>query len=278
MKYFKLNDGNEVPAIGFGTYKITEEKDMDLAIEDALKAGFTYFDTAKYYNNEDILGKYLSQAGLDRKSYQIATKVWPSAYGADKTKKSLDDSLKDLKVDYIDLALLHWYGEDYKESWQVFKDYQDQGLIKSIGVCNFSINQMSELLATGIKPVLDQLESHPHLQDIDTHNFLKDNEILHQAWGPLAQGKSNLFEEEVIKDLAKKYNKSEAQITLKWNIERGVMPLVKSVHEERIKENIDLFDFDLEDADMKALASIDKKKRYSSDPEDEKWLEEAGNM
>lgn len=278
MKYFKLNDGNEVPAIGFGTYKITEEKDMDLAVEAALKAGFTYFDTAKYYNNEDILGKYLSQSGLDRKSYQIATKVWPSAYGADKTKKSLDDSLKDLKVDYIDLALLHWYGEDYRESLQVFKDYQDQGLIKSIGVCNFSIKQMTELLREGPAPVLDQLESHPHLQDVDTHNFLKENNILHQAWSPLTQGKSNIFEEVVVKNLAEKYVKTPAQIILKWNISRGVMVLAKSSHKERIRENIDIFDFELTDEDMKAMASLDKKQRYSADPEDKKWLEEAARM
>lgn len=278
MKYFKLNDGNEVPAIGLGTFKITEEKDMDHAIESAFKAGYTYFDTAKYYNNEDILGKYLSMSGKNRADYQIATKVWPSAFGYDKTKKSLDDSLKDLKVDYIDVALIHWYGKNFIETWEVFNDYKDQGLIKSIGVCNFSIRQMTELLQTGPAPAIDQLESHPHLQDTDTHNFLKENKILHQAWGPLTQGKSDLFDEEVIKNLSQKYGKSPAQIVLKWNVSRGVMVLVKSVHEARINENIDIFDFELSNEDMKALASLDKKKRYSGDPEDKKWLEEAANM
>lgn len=278
MKYFKLNDGIEVPAIGLGTFKITEEKDMDHTIEAALEAGYTYFDTAKYYHNEDILGKYLKESGKKRSDYQIATKVWPSAFGYDATKKSLDDSLKDLKVDYIDVALIHWYGEGYKETWEVFNDYKNQGLIKSIGVCNFSINQMTELLKEGPAPVLDQLESHPHLQDVDTHNFLKETNILHQAWSPLTQGKSNIFQEVVVKNLAKKYGKSPAQIILKWNISRGVMVLAKSSHKERIRENIDIFNFELTDEDMKAMASLDKKQRYSADPEDEKWLEEAGNI
>lgn len=278
MKYFDLNDGNKVPAVGFGTFKITEEKDMDLAVESALSAGYEYFDTAKYYNNEKLLGKYLKQSGKNREDYKIATKVWPNSFGADKTKKSLDESIKDLGVDYLDVALIHWYGENYKETWKVFKDYQDQGIIRSIGVCNFSINQMTELLETGVAPSIDQLESHLHLQDKDTHEFLKENKILHQAWGPLAQGKSNLLEEQVLIEIANKYGKSPAQIALRWNIERGVMVLVKSSHKERIVENISLFDFDLTSEDMNALASLDKKTRYSGDPEDKEWLNKAANM
>ena len=278
MKYFDLNDGNKVPAIGFGTYKITEEKDMDLAVNTALEAGYTYFDTAKFYENEDILGRYLKESGKKRSDYQIATKVWPNAYKADDTKRSLDESIKDLGVDYLDVALLHWYGKNYKESLKVLKDYKDQGIIKSIGVCNFSTGQMTELLETGITPILDQLESHLHLQDKDTHEFLKENKILHQAWGPLSQGKSDLLEEKILKEIADKYGKTPAQIALKWNIERGVMILVKSSNKGRIHENIEIFDFNLTYEDMHALASLDKKTRYSADPEDKEWLEKAANM
>ena len=278
MKYFDLNDGNRVPAIGFGTYKITEEKDMDLAVNTALEAGYTYFDTAKFYENEDILGRYLKESGKKRSDYQIATKVWPNAYKADDTKRSLDESIKDLGVDYLDVALLHWYGKNYKESLKVLKDYKDQGIIKSIGVCNFSTGQMTELLETGITPILDQLESHLHLQDKDTHEFLKENKILHQAWGPLSQGKSDLLEEKILKEIADKYGKTPAQIALKWNIERGVMILVKSSNKGRIHENIEIFDFNLTYEDMHALASLDKKTRYSADPEDKEWLEKAANM
>lgn len=278
MEYFKLNDGNKVPAIGFGTYKITEEKDMEEAINVCFDAGYSYFDTAKYYKNEKILGKYLKMSGKKRADYQIATKVWPNSYEKDKCKKSIDESLKDLDVDYLDVALLHWYGENFKEAFEVLNDYKEEGLIKTIGVCNFSINQMTELLKTGLIPAIDQLESHLHLQDKDTARFLQENKILHQAWGPLTQGKSGLLEEEILQKIAQKHNKTPAQIALKWNISRGVMVLVKSINEKRIRENIDIFDFDLEIEDMNALASLDKKQRYSSDPEDQNWLEEVRNM
>ncbi|WP_297281307.1 aldo/keto reductase [uncultured Anaerococcus sp.] len=278
MKYFELNDGNKVPAVGFGTYKIRDEKEMDIAVSSALEAGYTYFDTAKFYKNEKLLGKYLNSHAKDRKDYQVATKVWPNAFGADNTKRSLDESLKDLGVDYLDVALLHWYGKNYKESWKVLKDYKDQGLIKSIAVSNFSIDQLTELLETGIEPSMDQLESHPHLQDKDTHDFLKENNILHQSWSSLARGNSGLIKEKILNELADKYGKSPAQIALRWNIERGVMVLVKSVHKRRIEENIDLFDFELSKEDMNAIESIDKKLRHSRDPEDKEWLEKAKNM
>lgn len=278
MKYYDLNDGNKVPAIGFGTYKITEERDMDTAIEAALEAGYSYFDTAKFYNNEDLLGRYLKGSGKKRDQYQIATKVWPNAFSPDKCKKSIDDSLKDLDSDYIDVLLIHWHGKGVNDVWKIFKDYKDQGIVKSIGVCNFSIEQMTQLLDTGIVPAIDQLESHLHLQDKDTLTFLQENNILHQPWSPLARGREELLDEKVISDLANKYDKTPAQIILRWHIDRNTMPLVKSVTPERIKENMDIFDFKLTDSDINALASLDKKKRYSADPEDEKWLEEARNM
>lgn len=274
MKYFKLNNGIEVPAIGFGTYKITEESDMEVAIGKAVEEGYRYFDTAKYYENEKILGKYLKQAGLKREDYQVATKVWPSSFDTDNCKKSLDESLADLDLGYIDIILLHWYGKDFDKAWKVFCDYKDQGLVKSLGVCNFTIDQMTELLNIGEKPVLDQLESHLYLQDRKTCEFLKENNILHQVWGPLSQGKSNLLDEEILKDIGDKYGKTPAQIALKWNIERGTMVLVKSTNPGRIKENISIFDFNLDDSDMHALTSLDKNTRFSNDPANKDWLDQ----
>lgn len=274
MKYFKLNNGSKVPALGFGTYKITEESDMEVAIGEAVENGYRYFDTAKYYENEKILGKYLKQAGLKREDYQVATKVWPSSFDTDNCKRSLDESLADLDIGYIDLILLHWYGKDFDKAWKVFCDYKDQGLVKSLGVCNFTIDQMTELLNIGEKPVLDQLESHLYLQDRKTVDFLKENNILHQAWGPLSQGKSNLLEEEILKEIGDKYGKTPAQIALKWNIERGTMVLVKSTNPGRIKENISIFDFNLDDSDMHALTSLDKNTRFSNDPANKDWLDQ----
>lgn len=274
MKYFKLNNGSKVPALGFGTYKITEESDMEVAIGEAVENGYRYFDTAKYYENEKILGKYLKQAGLKREDYQVATKVWPSSFDTDNCKRSLDESLADLDIGYIDLILLHWYGKDFDKAWKVFCDYKDQGLVKSLGVCNFTIDQMTELVNIGEKPVVDQLESHLYLQDRKTVDFLKDNNILHQAWGPLSQGKSNLLEEEILKEIGDKYGKTPAQIALKWNIERGTMVLVKSTNPSRIKENISLFDFDLKEEDIHALTSLDKNTRFSNDPANKDWLDQ----
>lgn len=274
MKYFKLNNGIEVPAIGFGTYKITEESDMEVAIGEAVDKGYRYFDTAKFYENEKILGKYLNQAGLKREDFKVATKVWPSSFDTDACKKSLDESLADLDLGYIDIILLHWYGKDFDKAWKVFCDYKDQGLVKSLGVCNFTIDQMTELVNIGEKPVLDQLESHLYLQDRKTCEFLKENNILHQAWGPLSQGKSNLLDEEILKDIGDKYGKTPAQIALKWNIERGTMVLVKSTNPGRIKENISIFDFNLDDSDMHALTSLDKNTRFSNDPANKDWLDQ----
>lgn len=273
MKYFKLNDGTEVPAIGFGTFKITEEADMERSIGSAIEAGYRYFDTAKYYENEDLVGKYLKSSGLKREEIQVATKVWPADFDPDACKRSIDNSLKKLDLDYIDVLLLHWYGEDFDKAWKVFQDYRDQGLVKSIGVCNFTIPQLTELISLGEKPVLDQLESHLYLQDTDNKNFLMENGILHQAWGPLSQGKSNLLDEQILKEIGDKYGKTPAQIALKWNIERDTMVLVKSSNEGRIKENISIFDFDLSEEDMNALASLDRKERFSNDPENQEWLD-----
>lgn len=274
MKFFELNNGIKVPALGFGTYKITEEADMEAAIGAAYENGYRYFDTAKYYENEKILGKYLKETGLKREDYQVATKVWPSSFDTDLCKRSLDESLNDLDIDYIDFILLHWYGEGFEKAWEVFKDYQRQGLVKALGVCNFSINQMEELLDMGELPVLDQLESHPYLQDYKTHDFLKENKILHQAWGPLSQGKSGLLDEKILKEIGDKYGKTPAQIALKWNVDRGTMVLVKSKNPARVKENISIFDFELTDDDRKALKKLDKNTRFSNDPANQEWLDQ----
>lgn len=274
MKFFELNNKIKVPAVGFGTYKITEEADMEAAIGAAFEEGYRYFDTAKFYENEKILGKYLKQTGLKREDYQVATKVWPSYFDKDMCKKSLDESLEYLDIGYIDFILLHWYGEGFKEAWEVFRDYKDQGLVKSLGVCNFMPGQMKELLDLGEVPVLDQLESHLYLQDKKTHDFLKENNILHQAWGPLSQGRSNLLDEKILKEIGDKYGKSPAQIALKWNVDRGTMVIVKSSNPSRIRENISIFDFELDDSDRLALTELDKNTRFSNDPENKEWLDQ----
>lgn len=278
MKYITLNDGIKVPAMGLGTYKIEDEKTMDEVINAALDFGYEYIDTAKFYNNEEFIGKALKNSSKKRSEYMLATKVWPSDFGSDKTKRSIDESLKKLDTDYIDVIHLHWFGEDFDKSWKVFMDYKDQGIVKSIAVCNFMPEQLVKLFEVGEKPSMDQLESHLYLQDPETINFLKENNITHQAWSPLARTQGGILKEEILNKLADKYNKTPAQIALRWHIDRGTMIIPKSVHKERLKENIDIFDIELDEADLNSLASLDKKKRFSGDPLDQEWLEKARNM
>lgn len=278
MKYITLNDGIKVPAMGLGTYKIEDEKTMDEVINAALDFGYEYIDTAKFYNNEEFIGKALKNSSKKRSEYMLATKVWPSDFGSDKTKRLIEQSLKKLDTDYIDVIHLHWFGEDFDKSWKVFMDYKDQGIVKSIAVCNFMPEQLAKLFEVGEKPSMDQLESHLYLQDPETINFLKENNITHQAWSPLARTQGGILEEEILNKLADKYNKTPAQIVLRWHIDRGTMIIPKSVHKERLKENIDIFDIELDEADLNSLASLDKKKRFSGDPLDQEWLEKARNM
>ncbi|WP_105302007.1 aldo/keto reductase [Anaerococcus marasmi] len=278
MKYYTLNDGLKVPAMGMGTYKIEDEKLMEEVIQAALELGYEYFDTAKYYNNEAYIGKALENAPAKREDYMLATKVWPKDFGIDETKRSIDESLKDLRTDYLDVIHLHWFGKDFDKAWKVFMDYKDQGIVKSIAVCNFMPEQLVKLLELGEAPSMDQLESHLFLQDPETRAFLKENNIKHQAWSPLARTRGGLLDEEILKELSDKYNKTPAQIALRWNIDQGTMIIPKSVHAKRLKENIDIFDFELEECDMHALASLDRRQRFSNDPLDEDWLEEIRNM
>lgn len=278
MKYITLNDGIKVPAMGLGTYKIEDEKTMDEVINAALDFGYEYIDTAKFYNNEEFIGKALKNSSKKRSDYMLATKVWPSDFGSDKTKRSIEQSLKKLDTDYIDVIHLHWFGEDFDKSWKVFMDYKDQGIVKSIAVCNFMPEQLVKLFEVGEKPSMDQLESHLYLQDPETINFLKENNITHQAWSPLARTQGGILEEEILNKLADKYNKTPAQIALRWHIDKGTMIIPKSVHKERLKENIDIFDIELDESDLNSLASLDKKKRFSGDPLDQEWLEKARNM
>ena len=278
MKYYTLNDGLSVPALGLGTYKIEDEKIIDEVINAAFDLGYEYIDTASFYNNEEYIGKALSHSSKKRADYMLATKVWPSAYGLDKTKRSIDESLKKLGTDYIDVMHLHWFCKDFDEAWKVFMDYKDQGIVRSIAVCNFMPEQVEKLLEVGEAPSMDQLESHLFLQDRKTRAFLREKNIKHQAWSPLARTRGGLLDEAILKDIAYKYNKTPAQIALRWNVDQDTFVIPKSVHPKRLKENIDIFDFALDDGDMKALASLDRRQRFSQDPLDQDWLEKIRHM
>jgi methylglyoxal/glyoxal reductase len=271
MKYLnstKLSNGVEIPLIALGTWESPNNDILINSILNAFNAGYKSIDTAAAYGNEESVGEALKKSGLNREEYFITTKVWNSDHGYDNTIKAYQRSLDNLKLDYVDLLLIHWPGKDkYLETWRAFEDMYKDGKIKAIGVSNFKEHHLKYLFDNGtIKPMVNQIEFHPYLLQEDLLNFSKENEILVEAWSPLMHGQ-NLFKHPVIVEIAKKYNKSSAQVILKCELQLGLRVLPKSVHKNWIEENIDVFDFSLNDEDMKKICSLNKNMRSGPDPD-----------
>lgn len=259
MKKFRLNNGYEIPVIGLGTFLASEEECYDACLC-ALINGYRHIDTAQNYKNEVAVGKAIKDSKVKREDIFITSKLQISRYGCNNTKKAVLKSLKDLDVDYIDLYLMHWPSQSYEmnlETYQALEEMVLKGYIRSIGVSNFQIHHLEHLLPyVKIKPVMNQIELHPGLSQNSLLQFCKDNQILVTSYGPFMKGRA--LEMPLILDLAKKYNKTPAQICIRYLIDRGIVAIPKSVHENRIKENFDVFDFVLsqEDVDMIVRANL----------------------
>ncbi|RVU54384.1 aldo/keto reductase [Anaerosphaera multitolerans] len=274
MKYFTLNNGNKIPAIGFGTYTLTDESLLREMLIECARCNYELLDTAYFYKNETLIGKILKEENLENK-FQIATKVWPIDYGKENTKKSIERSLKSLNRDYIDIMYLHWPGDDMEESWKVLEDYYEQGIFKNIAVCNFYEKHMDRLLSVAnVVPQIDQVELHPLLQKSQLLEYLKSKDIQPLAWSPIAKADKELFENEKIIELSNKYNKIVAQIILAWHISRDTVAIPRTSKVKRISENIDVFDFKLSNEDMEMLKPLDIDKHTSNSPLNENWLNE----
>lgn len=268
QKYTDLNDGMKIPTVGFGTWQIPDAEAPKI-VEEALAAGYRSVDTAAIYANESGVGDALKATSVDRAEIFLTTKVWNADQGYDATLRAMDASLKKLKTSYVDLYLVHWPApklDKYVATWKALSKLRTEGLTKSIGVCNFNIEHLERLIdETGIIPVLNQIELHPHFQQKELREFHLKHNIATEAWSPLARGK--LFTDEVIVSLATKYNKTPAQIVLRWHFDNGIIAIPKSVNSHRILENIDIFDFNLNQDDLKAMANIDNKNgRTGPDP------------
>ncbi|MDL2310894.1 aldo/keto reductase [Peptostreptococcaceae bacterium OttesenSCG-928-C18] len=275
MNKIILNNGFEIPQIGIGTYKVTEEHDVNTLISEAVKSGYKMIDTASLYQNEKLIGNYLSKNSSLKKDLTFATKVWPTDYDKDKTKKSIENSLNYLGLDKIDIMFLHWPSEGFLDAWKVLENYYEQGVFNSIAVCNFHKKHMEKLLASAnVIPVIDQLELHPYLSHVEMTNYLKQYDIKVEAWAPLAKANAELFSEEILVLLAEKYNKSISQIILKWHLENERIIIPKSVHPERIQENINILNFSLTKSELESIDSLNKNYRISRDPDNDKWLED----
>jgi diketogulonate reductase-like aldo/keto reductase len=276
MQKVILNNGVEMPMLGFGVFQVADPLECENAVLDAIETGYRLIDTAASYMNETAVGNAIKKSGLSRKDLFITTKLWVQDTGFEKTKKAVEKSLNKLQTDYLDLYLIHQpYGDVYG-SWRAMEELYKEGKIKAIGISNFQPDRVMDLITFNeINPAVNQVETHPFNQQIETQKFLAENKVQIESWGPFAEGKNNLFNNELLLSIASKYGKSVAQVVLRWLTQRGVVTIPKSVKKERIKENFNIFDFDLSAEDMEVITTLDT--RTSSffdhrDPEIIKWM------
>lgn len=256
-KFMLLSNGVKIPSIGFGTYKSGDDEETAKIIKNALNLGYKMIDTASFYNNEVGIGNGIKESGIDRKDIFIVTKLWNDDHGYDNTIEAFNKSLNNLQVDYIDLYLIHWPNKLNAETWRAFEHLYETGKVKAIGVCNFKVEHLEELKKTAkIMPMVNQVEIHPFSTKNNIINYCKDNNIKVVAWSPISRGR--VLSNELMIDLSQKYKKSIVQIVLRWHMQKGVIPIPKSSNENRIKENIDIFDFEISSEDMKAIDSLDE--------------------
>ena len=276
MKNVTLNNGIQMPVLGFGVYQITDPAECEQAVYDALMAGYRLIDTAAAYKNEEAVGKAVIKSGIPRDELFITTKLWIQDAGYDSTKRAFEESLKRLQTDYLDLYLIHQPFGDIYSSWRAMEDLYNEGKIRAIGVSNFLPDRLLDLiLHNKITPAVNQVETHPFLQQIENAEFMKENNVQIESWAPFAEGKNNIFQNEILLSIAGKYNKSVAQIILRWLTQRDIVVIPKSVRKERIIENFDIFDFELSKKDMEKIVTLntDQSSFFSHrDPEMVRFL------
>jgi len=278
MYNVKLNNGVEMPILGFGVYQVPDPAECERSVLTALEAGYRSIDTAAAYKNEEAVGNAIKNSGIDRKDLFITTKLWLSNTGYEKTKQGFEESLNKLQLDYLDLYLIHQPYGDVHGSWRAMEELYESGKIRAIGISNFQPDRVMDLIVFNkVVPAVNQIETHPFHQQIETQQFLKENNVQQESWGPFAEGKNNLFSNELLAGIGKKYNKSIAQVVLRWMIQRGVVVIPKSVTKERIIQNFDVFDFELSQGDMEQIKTLDEKQSAFFDHRDPaivKWLGE----
>src|SRR4249920_1380561 len=260
MKKVRLNNCVEIPILGFGVFQVTDLAECERSVVDAIETGYRLIDTAASYENEEAVGKAIRRSGIKREELFITTKLWIQSNGYEGTKKAFENSLKRLQLDYLDLYLIHQpFGDVYGE-WRAMQELYKEGRVRAIGVSNFQSDRLIDLIIHNeIVPAVNQIETHPFHQQIETQKFLQENNVQIQSWGPFAEGKNNIFNNEVLLSIGKKYNKSIAQVVLHWLTQRGVVAIPKSVRKERMEENFNIFDFKLSEEDMEAIKTLDTK-------------------
>jgi 2,5-diketo-D-gluconate reductase A len=276
MQKVILNNGVEMPILGFGVFQVPDLRECESSVINAIETGYRLIDTAASYMNETAVGNAIKKSGIIRKDLFITTKLWVQDTGYEKTKKAFEKSLSKLQLDYLDLYLIHQPYGDVHGSWRAMEELYKEGKVKAIGVSNFQPDRVMDLIAFNeVIPAVNQIETHPFNQQIETQKFLTENKVQIESWGPFAEGKNNLFQNELLLSIATKYKKSIAQVVLRWLTQRGVVAIPKSVKKERIKENFNIFDFELNSDDLSSIATLDMKKSSffdHRDPEIVKWM------
>ncbi|MDP4275277.1 MAG: aldo/keto reductase [Bacteroidota bacterium] len=276
MQKVVLNNGVEMPILGFGVYQVTNLEECERSVLDALETGYRLIDTAAAYQNEEAVGRAIKKSGIAREELFITTKLWIQDAGYESAKKAFVKSLKKLQLDYLDLYLIHQPFGDVYGAWRAMEELYREGKIRAIGVSNFQPDRLMDLMVFNkVIPAVNQIETHPFNQQIETQKFLKENNIQIESWGPFAEGKNNIFKNELLVSIAGKYKKSVAQVILRWLTQRGVVAIPKSVHKERMIENFNIFDFELSPEEMASIVTLDTKVSSFFDhrnPDMVKWL------
>ncbi len=259
MEYVTLNNGVQMPILGYGVYQVTKEE-CERCVLDALDVGYRAIDTAQSYFNEEEVGSAIEKSGVPREDIFLTTKIWVEHYGYEETKKSVMESMKKLRTDYLDLVLLHQPFSDTYGAYRALEDLYEIGAIRAIGISNFYADRMVDFASFNrIKPMVNQVETHIFNQQQEMQQWAEKYDIRLEAWAPFGEGRGGTFDNPVISEIAKAYGKTPAQVMLRWHIQRGIVVIPKSTHKERMAENFQVFDFHLSDADMKAIAALDKK-------------------
>ena len=278
MNYVTLENGVKMPQLGYGVYQVTKEE-CERCVLDALKVGYRLFDTAQSYFNEEEVGNAIVKSGVSREEIFLTSKVWIEHYGYEECRKSVLESLRKLKTDYIDLMLLHQPFSDYYGAYRALEDLYDEGKIKAIGISHFYPDRMVDLASfTRIKPMINQIEIHPYHQQVFSKEWHDKYGVQLEAWAPFGEGRKNMFELSELKEIGDKYGKTVAQVILRWHLQRGIVVIPKSTHLERMKENFNVFDFELAQEDMDVISKLDKNESSFFSHQDPSIVEWFGKL
>jgi 2,5-diketo-D-gluconate reductase A len=277
MQYAVLNNGVKMPLLGFGVYQVPDPAECERSVEEALGVGYRLIDTAAAYRNEEAVGNAIRRSGIARSEIFVTTKLWVEDAGYEKTKQAFERSMKRLQLDVLDLHLIHQpYGDVYG-SWRAMQELHREGRIRAIGVSNFYPDRLMDLIVHNeVVPAVNQIETHPFNQQIETHELLRENGVQHESWGPFAEGKHDIFNNERLRSIGTKHGKSVAQVILRWLVQRGIVAIPKSVRKARIAENFAVFDFELSADEMASIATLDTKTSSFFDHRDPAMVKRLG--